>query len=203
MVMFGTGKYIEIPDRSINLPAEQYMVGLMDGLTSSNQNLTITGGDFVEQTFTTNGGIRTLSDYPVDLMAKKGWRVKLPEQGERLANPLTLLANQVLIAPTTVTAGIDPCEAGGRSWISAFNPLTGGTPNVGNIFKLKNGTVIEQGTGILINDLIIGGVNILKDRLGEMFIPVEGTGSSVTQMDPIVLKGYNWRRRNWTNLLTE
>ncbi len=201
MVMFGTGKYIEIPDRSINLPAEQYMVGVMDGLASTNQDLNITSGDFVEQVFSTNGGIRTLSDYPVDLMTKKGWRVKLPEQGERLANPLTLLANQVLIAPTTVTAGIDPCEAGGRSWISAFNPLTGGTPRVGNIFRLRNGGLIEEGTGLLINDLIIGGVNILKDRLGEIFIPVEGTAAS--QLDPIILKGYNWRRRNWTNLLTE
>lgn len=201
MVMFGTGKYIEIPDRSINLPADQYMVGVMDGVTSLNQNLSITSSDFVEQSFTTNGGIRTLSDYPVDLMTKKGWKVKLPEQGERLANPLSMLANQVLIAPTTVTAGIDPCEAGGRSWISAFNPLTGGTPRVGNIFRLKNGGVVETGTGLLINDLIIGGVNVLKDRLGQAFIPIEGTASS--PIDPIVLKGYNWRRRNWTNLLTD
>jgi type IV pilus assembly protein PilY1 len=201
MVMFGTGKYIEIPDRSINLPADQYMVGVMDGLTSPNIDLNITDNDFVEQSFSTNGGIRTLSEYSVDLMSKKGWRVELPEQGERLANPMTLLANQVLIAPTTVTAGIDPCEAGGRSWISAFNPLTGGTPNVGNIFRLKNGNVIEPGTGLLINDLIIGGVNVLKDRLGEIFIPVEGSGAS--SIDPIVMKGYNWRRRNWTNLLTE
>jgi type IV pilus assembly protein PilY1 len=177
------------------------MVGVMDGLTSTNTDLNFTSGDFVEQTFSTNGGIRTLSQYPVDLFTKKGWRVELPEQGERLANPLTLLADQVLIAPTTVTAGIDPCEAGGRSWILAFNPLTGGTPNVGNIFRLKNGTVLEKGTGLLINDLIVGGVNVLKDKLGEIFIPVEGSAAS--SIDPIVMKGYNWRRRNWTNLLTE
>jgi Tfp pilus tip-associated adhesin PilY1 len=203
MVIFGTGKYIEVPDRSINLPADQYMVGVIDGLTSPNQDLNIISTDFVEQTFSTNGNLRTLSDYPMDIINKKGWRVKLPEQGERLANPLTLIANQIVLAPTTVTAGIDPCEAGGRSWISAFNPLTGGSPEVGEIFRLNNGTVVQSGDGILIQDLLIGAVNLLEDKRGGLYIPVEGTGSTASQMDPIIMKGYNWRRRNWTNLLTE
>src|SRR5690606_2470420 len=83
LVMFGTGKYIEIPDRSINLPATQYMVGVVDGLDSTYENLSITDGNFVQNTFTMNsgGGSRNLSDTDVDYSTKYGWKVPLPDKG--------------------------------------------------------------------------------------------------------------------------
>lgn len=206
MVMFGTGKYIELPDRSINLPADQYMVGLADGLASTDTELSITDSKFVDQQFTTSGRLRTLSNNTVDLNSDYGWKVKLPEKGERLANPLTILGKKLLLASSTVTAGIDPCEGGGRSWLLAFNPMTGGTPDVGNIFKdiivLDNNgnpiTTVERGTGRLINDLIVGQPPILETP-GAYQIVVEGSENT----EIITLQSYTWRRRNWTNLLTE
>lgn len=206
MVMFGTGKYIELPDRSINLPADQYMVGVADGLASPYSNLSLTDNKFVEQQFVTSGRLRTLSANTVDLNNDYGWKVKLSEQGERLANPLTLLGKKLLLASSTVTAGIDPCEGGGRSWLLAFDPITGGTPEVGNIFEDiivtdVNGnpiTTVTKGTGILINDLIVGQPPILETP-GAYQIIVEGSENT----EIITLQSYTWRRRNWTNLLTE
>jgi len=213
LVMFGTGKYIEIPDRSINLPATQYMVGVVDGLDSTYENLSITDGNFVQNTFTMNsgGGSRNLSDTDVDYSTKYGWKVPLPDKGERLANPLTLLGNQILLATTTVTAGIDPCEAGGRSWLSAFNPYTGGTTELGEIFEDMivgvdgDGnpiTVVQAADSVLVNDLIIG-KPALASIPGILNLIVEGTGGEQNSSQVIALKEFTWRRRNWTNLLTE
>lgn len=199
VVIFGTGKYIEIPDRSINLPDDQYLVGLVDGLGSGNKDLDIDSSNFVSQSFLNAGtGGRRLSENLVDLGSKSGWKLKLPEQGERLANPLTLIGSKLVLASTTVTAGIDPCEAGGRSWLTAFNPYTGGKTEFGRIFRNKNGTVVQDVDSILINDLIIGRPPLLESP-GEQKIIVEGADDTSI----VTIQSYTWRRRNWTNLLTE
>ncbi len=209
VVVYGTGKYIEIPDRSINLPDDQYLVGVIDGLTSTDVNLDIDDSKFVLQTFTKTAGgrLRQLSDNSVNPLSDYGWKIKLSEKGERLANPISRIGTSLMLASSTVTAGIDPCEAGGRSWLTAFNPQTGGTPNVGEIFDDVvvgvdvNGdpiTLVESGDSTLINDLIVGQPPVLETP-GAQQIVIEGSQNT----EIITLKSYTWRRRNWTNLLTE
>ncbi len=209
IVMFGTGKYLEPSDRSISLPATQYMVGVIDGLDSPDSDLSINSGRFIEQTFSTAGGgfIRNLSANDVDHANDYGWKVKLAEQGERVFNPLALFGSQILLATSNVTAGTDPCEAGGRSWLMAFNPYTGGLPTVGNIFKdvqvVINGQLTdidEPGTGVLIQDFVIGKPKVTECQGGAC---AEIYAEGVNAVTPISLQKFTWRRRNWTNLLTE
>ncbi|MCX7544581.1 pilus assembly protein [Marinicella gelatinilytica] len=199
MVMFGTGKYIEVPDRSINLPDDQYLVGVIDGLGSSRTDMKIDDSEFIDQTLMPDGPVaRDLTANTVDLTTDYGWKVKLPDEGERLANPMTLLGNKVLLAATTVTAGIDPCQAGGRSWLNALNPYTGGIPEIGRVFNNPLGTYLGGDDSIFMNDLIIGKPPILE-MPGLQKIIIEGAEGT----EIVTIQSYTWRRRNWTNLLTE
>lgn len=198
MVMFATGKYLEPSDRSLNLPAPQYVVGVIDGLASTEVNLSIDNDEFVEQNLTLAGGgtVRKVTTNPVDLANKHGWKIELPEQGERVFNPLVTYDDGLLFVTSNITAGIDPCESGGRSWIMAFNPFTGSIPDVGEIFK--GTTINEPGIGVFIPDFLVSSP-IFTKRPGELGMSAEGLDGVVN----ITIQQFTWRRRNWTNLLTE
>lgn len=211
IVMFATGKYIEVPDRDINLPADQYIVGIFDGLEQPGLAIDILDSNIVEQSFTTGGVFRDLTNNDVDLTNNDGWKIELPEDGERVFNPMSLLGSDVLLLTSNITAGIDPCLPGGRSWLLAVNPLTGGIPLIGgqptHIFKnirvIINGQLVPisgSGTGISVNDFIIGEPPVLTNQGGGSgSIVIEGTNYT----NVIDIDSYTWRRRNWTNLLTE
>lgn len=215
IVIFGTGKYIEIPDRSLNLPSDQFLVGLYDGLTDPGGQAGLSGIDIrtanlQEHTFQQSNNLRELANGDPDIGNYDGWRIRLPDTGERIANPLSVLSRDLMLAASTITAGEDPCEGGGISWLIAIDPITGGLPAFGNIFESDvivgtdpDGnpiTGIEVGTGLRINDLIVGRPPVL-DNLGggAANIVIEGANGTTT----VALKKYTWRRRNWTNLLTE
>jgi type IV pilus assembly protein PilY1 len=214
IVMYATGKYLEPSDRSTNLPAKQYIVGLIDGLTSTNEDLNIEDNSFVEQDFSAAGidsgggsNLRSLSSNDVNHAVDNGWKVELPENGERVFNPLSLIGRDALFVVSNVTAGIDPCEAGGRSWLMAINPLTGGLPKVGEIFSNitvnVNGvpeTIFDRGAGLLIQDFVIGSPAFTESPGGgTLDVNVEGVNEVITTS----IQKFTWRRRNWTNLLTE
>ncbi len=212
IVMYGTGKYIELPDRDTDLPAEQYLVGVIDGINRTRPtSLSVTSGSFVEQFFSGANGFRHLTNNVVDLADSNvyGWKVELPEDGERITSDLSLFGDQILIAASTVTAGVDPCEPGGESWLMALNPMTGGVPEPGEIFKGEytiddgNGNITThqgEGTGIKVDVFIVGTPPMLEQMGGgDLDFIVEGTEGSTV----LTVQKHTWRRRNWTNLLTE
>ncbi len=207
IVMYATGKYLEPSDRSINLPAKQYIVGVIDGLASTEVNLDISSSGFIEQTFSSAGSgyLRDITANDVDHANDNGWKVELPENGERVFNPLTKIQTQLLFVTSNVTAGTDPCEAGGRSWLMAINPLTGGEPTLGQIFKnieiIINGVpvrIIDDGAAVVIQDFIVGKINLTEDR-DTLYANLDGVNDTFT----VDFQKFTWRRRNWTNLLTE
>ncbi|WP_154223355.1 pilus assembly protein [Marinicella rhabdoformis] len=211
MVVFGTGKYIEIPDRDISLPAEQYMVGVIDGISSTEDNLDIMDSRFVTQSMSGNASFRSLSNNVVDYTQDYGWKLRLIDQGERVFNPMALFNSDLMLATTNVTAGVDPCLPGGKSWIVSINPLTGGTPIQGgseidifrNIKIYIGGQLVSiPGSGDLISipDFIIGEPPVLENQGGGgASIVIEGTENT----NIIDLYKHTWRRRNWTNVLTQ
>lgn len=214
VVMFGTGKYIETKDRSITLPKTQYLVGVFDGINSTPKDLNINSDNFIEQSLsgTSADNISTLSSKAVSSGNDSGWRIKLPSTGERIANPMAVLSNQLVLGTSIVPAGDDPCLTGGISRLIAFNPLTGGRPEIGGngIFEGfdivgtdPEGNPIREvvdGDAILVNDLIIGTPPVLENLGGGTSnIVVEGVEGNQS----IALKQFTWRRRNWTNLLIE
>jgi type IV pilus assembly protein PilY1 len=209
IVMFATGKYIEVPDRSINLTADQYVVGILDG-PDATYTSQINSTDFRLQSMTTVNNIRKFDTYnPVDYsnLSTKGWKFKLPQQGERVANPMVLFGRQFLLVTSTVTAGEDPCESGGVSWLLAFDPMTGHQPFFGDLFRTNtldvNGnptTTIDLGSGIKVNDLIVGSPPIIENQGGgSSSIIIEGAETTTI----IGLDKFTWRRRGWKNILTE
>lgn len=215
MVLFGTGKYVELPDRSIALPQNQYMVGVKDGLGNTNVDLSIGDAGFVEQTMSSAGNTRSLSSNAVNLLDNSvyGWKIELPDQGERIVNPVSLIGNQVFLFFSIIPGGEDPCLGGGVTWLVAGNPFTGGVPDVGDIFTDSVSTVdpvtgdpitvINAVSGLKIPALIPGTPPIVESQGGgQGTIIVEGTGDG-TETTTVGLKKFVWRRRNWTNLLTE
>ncbi|WP_223788873.1 pilus assembly protein [Marinicella meishanensis] len=220
LVMFGTGKYLEVSDRSISLPSDQYIVGFADAVDNSNV-FTYNSAELIPQELEkqilgtdANGLERAIRNFrtnsEVDYIGGDwGWTVELNEQGERMTNPMSVIGTDILLAATTVTAGIDPCEAGGKSWILAIDPLHGATPDSGNIFELdatvtdpfgNPQTQVFDGTGIQVNDLIVGRPPIIENQGGgNSNIIIEGAGTTTV----IEFKKFTWRRRNWSDLLIE
>ncbi|MCX7554646.1 PilC/PilY family type IV pilus protein [Marinicella sp. S1101] len=209
IVMYATGKYLEPSDRSITLPADQYVVGVIDGLASTEISQNIETGDFVEQNLTLAGGgfLRDITANEVNHAVDSGWKVKLIENGERVFNPLSLIGREALFVTSNITAGTDPCEAGGRSWLMALNPLTGGIPNVGEIFEnpevIIDGvpqSIFDDGVGTFISDFVISSPTFTESPGGgTLDINTEGVNQVITTS----IQKFTWRRRNWTNLLTE
>ncbi len=218
LVMFGTGKYLEVSDRSISLPADQYLIGFVDSIDNTNV-FDVSSPELVPQSMNAsiisgNGGEQGFREFTTNNKVKYtggewGWKLRLSEQGERMTNPMSLIGSDILLAASTVTAGVDPCEAGGRSWLLAVGPLHGATPRSGEIFEIEvttndvNGdpqTEVFDGAGVLVQDLIVGRPPIIENQGGgNSNIIIEGAGSTTV----IEFKKFTWRRRNWSDLLTE
>ncbi len=200
IVMYATGKYLEPSDRSINLLATQYVVGVVDGLTSSETNLNLDTDDFVEQelTLTASGNLRNVTSNTVNHSTDNGWKIKLPEQGERVFNPLKLVGRDALLVTSNITAGLDPCERGGRSWLMAVNPYSGSVPDVGEIFLHETNIEVESGIGVFVDDFLIGAPTV-TERSGLKTLGTQGLDG----VQNFSVQQFTWRRRNWTNLLND
>lgn len=200
IVMYATGKYLEVSDRSTSLPDSQYIVGVIDGLTSTETELDIDTDDFVEQVFTSAGGgnLRDVTTNSVNHSTAHGWKIRLPEQGERVFNPLKLIGSEALLVTSNITTGVDPCERGGRSWLMALNPYSGAVPEVGEIFTHQTEINTDSGVAVFIDDFVIGAPK--KTNIpGEGSLSIEG----VDGVQNFSIQQFTWRRRNWTNLLTD
>lgn len=199
IVTFGTGKYIEPSDKSLNIAA-QFLIGVKDKKGNTTTN---TLSDLVAQKITQTGQTRTLSSKHVNV--DQGWKINLRvkvdgivKKGERLVNGI-VRNNQSkdMIVATIIPAGTDPCLPGGISWLMIIDARTGGAPET---------SLLDAGKadGILINDIITG-VNVLVRPGGnESIITLDGTGGfdGDSVIPPIIqASGEKWRRRSWHRIL--
>ncbi len=202
LVTFGTGKYIELPDRTIFGVGTQYVVGIRDRVNSPGfQDLKILDSGFVEQTASTNGaGERRLSDNQVPPSAY-GWKLPLPEAGERMVSRMMRdNFRRELLFITTIPNGDDPCQPGGESWIMNVDAETGGTPRTR---KFRNNTA----DGILVEDIVVGAsvLGFAGGGVEQYIIDVSGDDPTDGNNIPITEKvdDFAWRRRSWHNLLID
>lgn len=209
VVMFATGKYIELPDRSTDID-DQFIIGIYDGIDNdwTTNTLSISDTGFVSQSFDQSDGSRHLTNNPVEYNDNDvvGWKILLPDDGERVNTPLELFGRNILLVASTVPLSEDPCSSGAYGWIMAINPLTGATPFIGEIFKEiivdADGNAVSQvtSTGVRVSEPPIGSINILEPQGGGgANILIEGADD----LTIIEIDKFTWRRRNWTNLLTE
>ena len=126
MILFGTGKYLEVADVSSTEVHSFYGV-LEDGDTRN----TVTPTDLVLRNIQTGTGqvdgvtqlIRYAEGDEVDYDNKKGWYVNLPASGERVVTNGVIRGNYVYVS--TLIPSSDPCLGGGDGWIMAFDITEG------------------------------------------------------------------------------
>ncbi|QTN29284.1 pilus assembly protein [Rhodoferax sp. AJA081-3] len=145
-VFFGTGSYFKTGD-----PADvsaQTWYGLIDegSVISSRTSLK-------ERTFSATG---TLGGNPVrtfsaavagDMVGKKGWYIDLTSTaGERMVTKslLAVLVEPVLFASSIIPDATDPCVAGGKGYVNAMNPFSGGSTTAGIMDVNKNGNFVDD-----------------------------------------------------------
>ena len=128
-VHFGTGSDFQVSDPS-NVD-DQSWYGLIDtGTPIARSELLLTPG-FGIVGEVEGFPVRILNEVPPDTMSgERGWVIDLPDAGERMVTTSRyyVLAEPVLIA-TTVIPIEDICEPGGRGFLNAVNPFTGGRLN--------------------------------------------------------------------------
>ena len=161
MVLFGTGKYLELTDTSTT--ATQTIYGVRDSSSG-----TVLVGELEVRTMLDPTGKRTISGALIDWSTKKGWLLDLPASGERLTGVPQLESGKLLF--NTLIPSMAACASGGTGWLMAVDSLTGAQPYL-PVFDGNNDGVfsnadlgfggIKTGSGA-----IIGGMTFIKPPAG-------------------------------------
>lgn len=205
VVVFGTGKYLELSDNKVTGVASQHLIGLRDLRLPITNPYSLNDSRLVEHTFTTNtaAGTRTISQEVLN--PGDGWKIVLPELGERMVNNLNRNSQQKLLFATSVipsSSGADLCSLkGGRSWFMVIDALTGSSPIQGKF--LRNGTADGQ----LIDGMVTGSSILTSVGGNQTIINIDTSAGSIasdSDSDTISLvlnSGEKWRRRSWHRII--
>ncbi|HED35258.1 MAG TPA: hypothetical protein ENJ08_13765 [Gammaproteobacteria bacterium] len=140
LVLFGTGKYMELIDSaSTGVFTEiETFYGIWDNNTGSvaarsallqqeiKALVSVTGVDSVVREFRITSSETQDTKYAIDWSTDKGWYLDLrfgTEYGERVVVQPIIRNNRVVFV--TQTPDSDPCSAGGTSWIMELNANDG------------------------------------------------------------------------------
>ena len=192
MVFVGTGEYLggsDIPGATganTSSSQTQTMYGLRDALAALADPLRPV---LQQQTITTSGTTRTLSNNAVD-STKKGWFIDLPSTGERLTTD-PALAQSALVFTTNIPSST-VCQPGGSSWEYFINVKTGGL--------VENTTVAWSGT-FLANALSSRPV-LIQLPSGKVVSLVRTSDAQTVKQDvPVNAPGSTPRRVSWRELV--
>jgi len=140
LVLFGTGKYIELIDSASSgaSTAIETFYGIWDnntGTAAVRSNLlqqeikdlvSVTGVDSTVREFRITSSETQDTKYAIDWTTDKGWYIDLrfgTEYGERVVVQPIIRNNRVIFV--TQTPDSDPCSSGGTSWIMELNANDG------------------------------------------------------------------------------
>jgi type IV pilus assembly protein PilY1 len=199
VIMFGTGKFLEQPDRSPPFKT-QTIYALADDITVTGAGPVIPDvrnpSDVVVRFLTPGPGTDQRTVVPVtsptDWATQHGWLVDLPDSGERVnIDPLIQLG--FLSIPSNVPTA-DTCTAGGYSWFNFFDLATGGVvPAPGNLMASQK-----------VPDALLVGQSVVCAAGGNCeIIAVDNTGKPREEPPPIPPAGYTGRRVSWRELIVD
>lgn len=189
IIVFGTGSSIYQSD--LNNHDQQSIYGIYDDLTKTGEDALVKNNDndLLQQTLTINGNIGTLSNNTFDEKTKKGWYIKLQENGERVVTPVDGIFNTGIVYTESYKTTIDalpedPCvktsreqkitTTTGRIQLDARNggALTADNPHA---FVNSDGTVsgVIYSEGQLTKQIVAG-----DSKVNSVY--GEGTDTSLT-----------------------
>lgn len=169
LVIFGTGKYIEIADDVAEGYQEQSIYGIWDrdGYYNRNYAERNSTGDHgfsrnqlstPELTVDGDSGLRIIHDYAANLPIwfdedgtpeNRGWYVDLPEEGERIVRKI-ILRNKIAMVVTLIPED-DVCSAGGSGWFMALNAQTGTAPTF-PVIDINDDNAVDELDMLAVSD---------------------------------------------------
>jgi type IV pilus assembly protein PilY1 len=186
MVFVGTGKYLGDTDGSDTQTHTMY--GLRDSLVALSDPLRT---DLVQQTMTTTGSTRTVSNNSVDYSTKKGWYIDfdLDPSGERV-NTDPALALGALIFTTNIPSS-EICVPGGSSWQYFINVKTGGL--------VENATV--SWSAISLGDVLASRPVLIQLPSGKVVSLIRTSEAQTLKQDvPVATPPTTGKRISWREL---
>ncbi|MFQ6024230.1 MAG: pilus assembly protein, partial [Acidiferrobacterales bacterium] len=167
MVYFGTGKYIENADNVVAGGAQtQTFYGIWDQLgTDPSSHSTVDKNKLRTQALTTDtagGQTVRVFDNPQPITAwgtgageHMGWRVHLPELGERNVTNPAVIADRMLF--TTLIPLESPCDFGGTGFLMELSIVDGGPPPE-SVFDITDDDFFDT-NDLSDRGLVVVGVN--------------------------------------------
>ena len=189
LVVFGTGRYVEIGDKTGEKSFAQSLYGIWDQSTkaeaTSEADANIPRSSLAVQTITnettgtgqqsgkvrdarimSNNAIEWYKDFDssTDEVVKRGWRLDLQvgtkREGEMMIENMRTLGSMLILQ--TLVPNDDPCANGSTSWSYAINPATGGR-TVHHAFDTQ---AADKGIVSAIKFGSEGGVSISQNEKG-------------------------------------
>lgn len=182
MIYFGTGQYYAVGDNLVGTnPPVQSFYGIWDKqphpsristgrsalqaqeiiaevtrtVTTSDNGTAEDTSDDQRATYNLRGVSATAIDWSTTTL--RGWVLDLvspvnDEEGERVVSAPRLRNGRVIF--TTLIPSVDPCDAGGTSWLMEIDALTGGRLEEA-VFDLDGNRLFNQGDYILVDGVWI------------------------------------------------
>ena len=164
LVMFGTGKYLEIGDTTNTDTQSTY------GIWDHNTTASVTTSDLVSQVIT-DATVRTSTQNLVTYSATvKGWYFDMPIGGERLTGVPSL--EDGLLTFATILPSSSPCDFGGRGFVYTVDYLTGGMLDY-PAFDTNGNRIIASDDGLSTSIEIsfsIGGVTRIRGEHQDVLV---------------------------------
>lgn len=167
MVYFGTGKYLESTDRNISGAQTQSFYGVWDRVNSTVASNLVLKSDLLQQTLSLNSaGIREVTDTPMTWKVGSpppspsylGWRVDLPDAGERQITDSILREGRIIF--TTLIPAVTPCQPGGTGWLMELDATNGGRLN--DTFDIDGDGDVDDADRITSGGLDFGAAGTLN-----------------------------------------
>ena len=196
-VVFGTGKYLGLSDRTnAGVPAQAFY-GIRD-YGAGASDYPATDSQLVQQDLgQLANGARVLTDYPVPA-SSRGWYFLLDtDAGERsVISPVALFDTNRAVLTTLIPGGNDPCDPGRRGAVLVVDAANGG-PSPG-LAGLAGSLTINAGYGV-------AGIDVSNPPAAGMLPVATRVGGGNLMLPGILLPGGStfqfsdsyWRRRSW------
>jgi Tfp pilus tip-associated adhesin PilY1 len=194
VIYVGTGRYLGTSDLASTQVQTVYAIkdatnGVAPAMPINARGATVVAQTITDTTTGTGAGTRTVTSNAVDFTTRNGWRVDLPDSGERV-NIDPKLQLGTLIVGSNIPAS-NACTSGGTSYLNYFDYKTGG------YIQSSGNTIV----GVLVGNSLVVGISVVR-------LPNDKTVAIVTTSDnkypnlapPFTTPNVTGRRSTWREL---